>query len=238
MKTVKLSLNDNVSAQILGLTDEHIHYEMFSTETKSLGIHHLMLSDYQALVHNAAKAGIELKIASGFRSFERQLQIWNNKFLGNTAIKNSDGDNINISNLSNFEIMHAILFFSALPGASRHHWGCDIDVYADNLLAGQPLQLEPWEYAKTGPMAKLSTWLVDNASKFGFYFPYDTFRGGVAAEPWHLSYMPLAQQYQSYLNETLLRTCLLEADIQGKEAIIEHLSDIFDRYILNVNVTS
>jgi len=243
MTSIKLTSSSELSAQVLGLTDKHIHFfEQAATQgidkqanSKPLGIHQLMLNDFQALVSCAAEADINLRLASGFRSFERQLMIWNNKFLGNTSIKDIDGESINISKLSDFEIVEAILLFSALPGASRHHWGCDIDIYAANLLDGQALQLEPWEYAPSGPMAKLTIWLAGNAAKFGFYLPYDCFRGGVAAEPWHLSYAPLAKQYQSAISVELLEQCLLQADILGKKAIIENLPEILTRYINNVN---
>ena len=245
MTSTKLTSNSDISAQVFGLTDKHIHFFEQTTKadakqpanSKTLGIHQLMLNDFQALVNRAAEAEIEIKIASGFRSFERQLLIWNNKFIGKLSIKNIGGESINIGKLSDFEIVEAILLFSALPGASRHHWGCDIDIYAANLLGEQALKLEPWEYAPSGPMAKLSSWLADNAGKHGFYFPYDSFRGGVAAEPWHLSYAPLAKQYQSEFNIDLLQELLLQTDIAGKEVIIENLPKIFIRYINNINTT-
>jgi LAS superfamily LD-carboxypeptidase LdcB len=244
MKPVKSNQNiDDISSQFFGLTDKHIHY--FSQDqtqntkqdasSKVLGIHHKMLSDFQALVASAAEDGIKIVIASGFRSFERQLLIWNNKFIGITAIKNADGERVNINDLKEMEIIEAILLYSALPGASRHHWGCDIDIYAANLLEGQLLQLEPWEYASSGPMAKLTNWLVDNANKHGFYFPYDKFRGGIAAEPWHLSYAPLAKLYQSAFNVDLLKELLLQSDIAGKKVIVENLTEISARFINNVN---
>lgn len=234
--------NKDISSQLLGLTDKHIHYFEHnqiqipsSSSSKTLGIHDQMLADFEALVASAAKADIDIKIASGFRSFERQLLIWNNKFTGKVIIKDIEGEQVNIANLSDIEIVNAIMLYSALPGASRHHWGCDIDVYAANLLAGQALQLEPWEYDESGPMIKLSTWLAKNAEKFGFYFPYDSFRGGVAAEPWHLSYAPLAKKYQSAFSVDDLQQCLLNANIEGKDAIIDNLPAIVKRYINNVN---
>lgn len=235
--------NDDLSTQILGISDSHIHYfdqnqdqkNKQSANAKTLGIHHQMLVDFQALVSSAKQVGIDINIASGFRSFERQLLIWNNKFTGVTPIKNSDGEQVNIAGLSEFEIIEAILLYTALPGASRHHWGCDIDIYSANLLNGQALQLEPWEYDKSGPMAKLSNWLTEHAQQFGFYFPYDSYRGGIAAEPWHLSYAPLAEQYQSVMSVKQLRQHLLQVDIAGKNSIIENLSKIFKRYINNVN---
>ncbi len=238
--------NGDISAQLLGLTNEHIYYfeqppvqkSKLSINSKALGIHHLMLADFQALVASAEQDNITIKIASGFRSFERQLLIWNNKFTGKSIIKNATGEQVQIAQLNDIEIIEAIMLYSALPGASRHHWGCDIDIYAANLLGSKALQLEPWEYSESGPMAKLSIWLAKNAHKFSFYFPYDSFRGGIAAEPWHLSYAPLAKQYQSAFSIEKLRECIVQIDIAGKEAIVENLTDIFKRYITNVNTTN
>jgi len=234
MKLDNIITTNDLSAQLHGLTDAHIYY-LEQDNARPIGIHHLMLADFQALVTSAAKANLRIEIASGYRSFERQLLIWNNKFSGKTVIKKMNGKQMDITTLNEDEIIESILLFSALPGASRHHWGCDIDIYAPNLLIDKSLQLEPWEYSKSGPMAKLSTWLKDNAMKFGFYFPYDNYRGGIAAEPWHLSYAPLAKQYQSALNVDELRACLIQADIDGKAAIIENLPKIYKRFISNIN---
>lgn len=224
------NISTDLTKQMLGLTQEHIYFT-----DKKVGIHREMITAYQALSDAALNDGIEISIASGFRSFERQLCIWNNKFSGKTPIKNSQGNIIEISTLSPLEVVQAILLYSALPGASRHHWGCDIDIYAKNLLPNDhTLQLEPWEYESQGPFATLSTWLATNAHLFGFYFPYDTYRGGVAAEPWHLSYAPLASQYQSAFNLANLRQCLASSDLLGKDIIIDNLPGISQQYIHNV----
>ena len=224
--------NDINSAQLLGKTEEHLRYI-----SERVAIHQKMESAFDALVTAAKIAGIDLKVASGFRSFERQLMLWNNKFSGKTAINDMAGNVINISTLSPVDLVESILLYSALPGASRHHWGCDIDVYAINLLADDyQLQLEPWEYREQGPLARLSTWLIQHAHKFGFYFPYESYQGGVAEEPWHLSYAPLAQQYQQAFNLDKLAQALQGSTILGKEVIIENLADIAKRYINNVSV--
>lgn len=230
-----ISTYKNLAEQTLGLADNHIHYLSPSENANRLGIHELMLSDYLALVSSAAESGIEIKIASGFRSFERQLMIWNNKFSGKTPVKNAAGEEIDISKLSELELIEAILLFSALPGASRHHWGSDIDIYSPNLLGKEKLQLEPWEYTGSGPMAALTSWLERHAWEFNFYFPYDCYRGGVSAEPWHLSYAPLAQHYQSSISVNSLQKLLLIKNIAGKEVIIQNLSEIYKRYINNIN---
>ncbi len=259
MPTNNVKISDDINKQLLGLTNQHIHYLTNESQTNkslpnknltndnaikpvqassksNIGIHQQMRSAFEELRQSAKIAGLELKIASGFRSFERQLQIWNNKFTGNTAIKKANGEIVDISRLSDWQIIEAILLYSALPGASRHHWGCDIDVYAPNLLAAdESLQLEPWEYQQSGPMAKLSAWLTQHAAEFGFYLPYDCYRGGVAEEPWHLSFAPLAKQYQATFKLQALQECLINTDIAGKIIIIDNLDRIAKHYINNVN---
>jgi len=226
-------INSINPAQLLGQNEEHLYYV-----SERVAIHQTMKNAFDAMVDAAKDDGIELTIASGFRAFDRQLTLWNNKFSGKTPIKNSAGDVVISADLSPLELVHSILLYSALPGASRHHWGCDIDVYAPNLLAqGYQLQLEPWEYSEQGPLAKLSIWLVQHAHQFGFYFPYGKFQGGVAQEPWHISYLPLAQQYQQAFDIKLLTHVLNNSTILGKNVIIENLDDIATRYINNLCVS-
>lgn len=218
---------------LTGQTEQHIQWL-----SSNIGIHHEMLSGFSNLQAEAELAGIELTIASGFRSFERQLAIWQNKFLGKTAIKNVSNQTVAIEQLSVDEKIHAIMLFSALPGASRHHWGCDIDVYAKNLLPqGQSLALEPWEYQASGHFYPLTLWLAEHAQRFGFFLPYDKFRGGVAQEPWHLSYLPLSQHYQQAYSQELLAKTLVNSDIQGKSQLMSILPELYQRYIVNIATT-
>lgn len=215
---------------LTGQSEQHIHWL-----SKNIGIHHNMVDAYTAMQTSAKLDGIELKIASGYRSFSRQLLIWQNKYQGKTTVKDAQGNSVELSTLSDEAKIHAIMLYSALPGASRHHWGCDIDVYASNLLAPeQSLQLEPWEYSPTGPLYNLTLWLANNAHTFGFYFPYDQFRGGVAAEPWHLSYMPIARQYQQAYNEALLEKVILDSNIDNQSVLIALIPELYQRYICNV----
>ncbi len=215
---------------LYGLDDQHICWLSGHT-----GLHLELVKPWQTLCLAAKQAGFELAIASGFRSFERQLSIWNRKFNGELAVKDINNQAVDISRLNEHQLTQAILTFSALPGTSRHHWGTDIDVYSPTLLAPeQTLQLEPWEYQANGPFAELSQWLKVNAATFGFYFPYDRYRGGVAEEPWHLSYFPLARQFQQAFNARELAHCLQHADIMGKISIISELDNILTQYVFNL----
>ncbi|MCJ8321884.1 MAG: M15 family metallopeptidase [Colwellia sp.] len=218
-------------AQLLGIDNSHLCWV-----SDKIGIHKDMLNAYRKMQTAAKKVHIDLHIASGWRGFDRQLQLWNNKFLGKTPIKDLSNNIININHVSELDKIYAILVYSALPGASRHHWGTDIDVFAPNLLAkNTQLQLEPWEYEKNGPLSKLSQWLEQFSQEFGFYFPYDSYRGGIAHEPWHLSYAPLAEHYQQQFSIASLVAVLEESDIEGKKIIINHIDEIYQKFIVNIN---
>ncbi len=222
------------SRQLTGVCQSHITWL-----DERLGIHKGMV-DAWFLFQQAAKSdGFSLKIASGFRDFERQLSIWNRKFSGEIPTKDANNNIISFESLTDEEKVNAILLFSALPGTSRHHWGTDIDVYADNLLeANQSLQLEPWEYEENGPFAPLTHWLTKNSEKFGFFFPYDTYRGGVAAEPWHLSYQPLADICMCEADISCIEQTIKQADILGKAIILEKLPYIMKQYVHNINTST
>jgi LAS superfamily LD-carboxypeptidase LdcB len=216
--------------QLTGQDDSHIHWLDEHT-----GVHHKMLPAWQSLCHAAKGAGFDLAIASGYRNFSRQLSIWNRKFSGQLPIKNQQGQSVNIDTMTESDIVNAILLYSALPGASRHHWGCDIDIYASNLLPeNQQLKLEPWEYQERGPFYPLSQWLSLNAHLYGFYLPYDKYRGGVATEPWHLSYHHLAKRYEKQLSSELLSNVICSHQIKGKVAITSQLTEIYNTFIKNV----
>ncbi|UTV27085.1 M15 family metallopeptidase [Photobacterium atrarenae] len=189
----------------------------------------------QALQQAAKEAGFDLKIASAFRSFERQLMIWNHKFDGNRPLLDSNSQPVDAAALSEIERIHTIMRWSALPGASRHHWGTDLDVYAANCLPdGASLQLEPWEYAPGGHQAEFSQWLQASLATFDFYLPYAEDRNGVAVEPWHISHAPVSSPLLAQLTPELLHRTLHASQIAGKSQILANLDTLYTRYIANV----
>jgi LAS superfamily LD-carboxypeptidase LdcB len=187
---------------------------------------------FMAMQAAAAEAGFQLMPASSFRSFERQLAIWNGKFEGSRPLLDADSQPLDALTLSEPDRVHAILHWSALPGTSRHHWGTDLDIYDPTLLPpGKKLQLEPWEYEPDGYFYPLSRWLAANMAHFGFYLPFTQGGGGVAVEPWHLSYRPLAADCASQLSRPLVANTLRLQPVAGKEHILNLLDEIFARYI-------
>ncbi|MEQ8516531.1 MAG: M15 family metallopeptidase, partial [Chromatocurvus sp.] len=156
------------------------------------GLHPLAAEAFTALQREAAAAGFDLAIASGYRSFARQALIWNGKLSGERPVHDDLGAAVAMSTMTDADRVAAVLRFSALPGASRHHWGTDLDVFdAAALPAGESVQLVPSEVCAGGRFDALHCWLdarmARNASH-GFFRPYAVDRGGVVSERWHLSF--------------------------------------------------
>jgi LAS superfamily LD-carboxypeptidase LdcB len=187
------------------------------------------------LCEHATNHGFHIKVASSFRSFERQLLIWNAKAAGQRPVMDSEGLPLDMDSLSELEKIEAIMRWSALPGASRHHWGTDLDVYDTSLIdADYRVQLTLGECFGSGPFALFHQWLdasIADGNSFGFYRPYAIDRGGVAPEPWHLSFAPLSQEFAVQHNETLLRQLLEQSDIAFKPTILEHLPALYQRFV-------
>jgi hypothetical protein len=130
------------------------------------------------------------------------------------------------------QIVGAILHWSALPGASRHHWGTEIDVIDRAALGdGRKAQLVPAEYAADGVFAKLDRWLTQHAESYGFFRPYDRDRGGVQPEPWHLSFAPIAAEALQALTIDVLSEALRDVELAGAEAVWPQLHEIHARYV-------
>ena len=184
----------------------------------------------------AAADGIDLVAFSSFRDFERQLTIWNEKFRGLRPMQDRQGRALNVGALSPAERVAAILWWSALPGASRHHWGTDFDVMdARAMPAGYKLRVVPEEYRADGLFHRLTRWLDAHMHAFGFFRPYATDRGGVAPEPWHLSHAAVAKRAQAAMSLDRLRAVLAAADIEGKSEVLAALARSYSNYVVNVD---
>lgn len=204
----------------------------------SLGapLHPAILAPLMRLQQRAAEAGFDLQVVSGYRSFDRQLAIWNAKASGQRALLDSRGQPLDFASLSPDQLVHVILRWSALPGGSRHHWGSDIDVYdAAAVDADYAVQLTPQEVNEGGPFAPMHDWLDEQFRRDdgeGFFRPYDIDRGGVAPERWHLSFAPLAAQMQAALTLPVLAQGLAAAGIVLKDEVMAQLPDLYRRYVV------
>lgn len=217
------------SAHCLGLDESHLiqlpdspHRLLPATAIAFLAMQQAALAD-----------GIELALASSYRSFDRQLVIWNEKFTGQRPVLDGNSQPLDVMILTDEERIHAILRWNALPGTSRHHWGTDMDIYAPSLLpSGQTLQLEPWEYSPSGYFSKLTDWLDSHMQEHGFCRPFAHDHGGVAIEPWHLSHSSESLRMSQFLTQEALAVCLQQSAIAGKACILAQLPTLWQRYIL------
>ena len=120
-------------------------------------LHFEAATSFLAMRDAAAAAGLDLVAASSFRDFDRQRAIWNAKFRGERAALDRRGRPVDMRALDAAARVETILLWSALPGASRHHWGSDIDVAEGGIIArGYRPKLELAEYRRGGPFAALS----------------------------------------------------------------------------------
>jgi len=230
LKPVPLKIAPLTIAQLTGQSQSHLQ-EVFPGHF----LHRDVVAAYLALVERSAEEGIALRMASGFRSFDRQLAIWNAKARGERPVVDSEGKPLAIATLSEREQVFSILRWSALPGASRHHWGSDVDIW-DSAAVGDDyqLQLTPDEYASGGPFEHCSHWLdaLISSGHAAFFCPYKgAKKEGVAAEPWHLSFRPLATVCERALTPAVLRKLIENTDICLQGAILENLDEIYSRFI-------
>lgn len=199
-------------------------------------LHRLAVQPFLELRAAAAAEGLDVHPVSSFRDFERQRTIWNAKFRGERPLLARDGRELDALRLAPSERIEAILLWSALPGASRHHWGSELDVIDRAAVTGEYRpRLVPEEYAAGGPFARLDAWLAANAERFGFFRPYGTDRGGVQPEPWHLSYAPVSQPALREFDGALLERALAEGGVEGLEELRPRLPALLERYVAAID---
>ncbi|HTQ36606.1 MAG TPA: M15 family metallopeptidase [Steroidobacteraceae bacterium] len=200
----------------------------------SCSLHRAVVDPFRRLRAAARAAGIDLVPVSSFRDFDRQLAIWNGKHRGERELRGADGSLLDARSLGEDARIEAILNWSALPGASRHHWGTDMDVIDANAVpAGYRPQLVGAEYGPGGVFARLDAWLATQAAQYGFFRPYSSWRGGVQPEPWHLSHAAVAGQAVAACSVGVLRAALETADMEARAAVMRNLPALVERYVRN-----
>ena len=211
---------------LTGKSTEHID--------PTTNVHKDLVAPLQAMGKAARQWGFDIQVASGFRSFERQLTIWNQKALGHRPLLDRQGQALGSeerAKLPSRELLATIMRWSAIPGASRHHWGSELDVY-DQKRVHDP-KLTPKE--ATGPLAPLHSWLDENMHRWNFFRPYREDLGGVSPEPWHLSYSPVSLPYLEQYSLELFEQTIDDPQLQLKELLLEQSQDIYHRYIREIS---
>lgn len=226
-------MTDNSISAMFGLSEDHL-----VDLDDGIKVHEAIVEPFKALRDRAANEGIDLAVASGFRSYHRQKTIFDEKWQGKRSVLSDDDSLLDRSEFEDSDWLDRILRFSALPGTSRHHWGTDIDVFDRAALStGQQPALLPSEYQATGVFSRLGEWLQQHTARDsaeGFFRPYDIDTGGVSVEPWHLSFRPTAERFAEQMSAEALRELWIANPTLQPEAyplLEDKLDQLFDRYV-------
>tara|TARA_B000000475_G_scaffold265805_1_gene254802 strand:+ start:238 stop:939 length:702 start_codon:yes stop_codon:yes gene_type:complete len=182
---------------------------------------------YKKMRKAALIDGVELKIISAYRSYERQKMIWNNKYLKYTKEYNLEPE----------KAINEIIRFSTIPGTSRHHWGTDIDII-DGRYKGEGDLLLAENFKKEGIFFNVKTWLNKNSENFGFYIVYsdDKNRKGFEHEPWHFSYLPVSKKMLESFIKSDLKKFIRNSEIEGSDYFTNKFIDKYIKeHILDIN---
>lgn len=219
-----------------GLEEEGL---VFVPETECR-VRQSVLKPLQALSALALASGFSLRIESAYRSFDRQLSIWNRKATGKLKLLDKNGVPFRELPRDEETLMRSILFWSALPGTSRHHFGTEIDV-VDGASVPPGYQVELTEEECDSLFAKFHAWLsreIEGGSSFGFERVFVPGRGKIQPERWHLSHRPSACELERLFRPQELRRIYEKSDIELKSAILDNFDELMRDYVFPYFETS
>ncbi len=234
---IKTSALGGLSLTVLPHLSFTLQEESFSKElligkdaSEMIGVnfkmHQKAYSSFIKMQSRAYKEKISIKVVSAYRSFEKQKQIFENKYSKFT----SEG-------MTPQQAISKIIEYSTIPGTSRHHWGTDVDIY-DGSVSQPASILEEENYLDEGAYVKMKKWLDKHAKSYGFVEVYTNKpnRKGFKYEPWHFSYAPLAKPMLAAYKKIDIKTMLTEENIKGNEYFSdEFLNQYRSENILDIN---
>ena len=152
------------------LPKNYEHYDLIMPKVKFLPdtlesakfMRHDAAKALEKLFRSAKRNKIELYAASGYRSFERQREIFKSNY-------SKAGEKANK--------------YSARPGQSEHQTGLAMDVTCEEV---------EYDLVKRFADTKAYEWLVNNMYEFGFILRYPLGKEEITGydfEPWHLRYV-------------------------------------------------
>ena len=152
--------------------------------------------------------GIDLKIVSSYRSFDRQAGIWERKYVKYTE---EDG-------MEPLAAIDKIIEYSTIPGTSRHHWGTDVDI-VDGYRKVEGDVLAPSKFSEGGPFADFKKWMDEHSKNYDFCLVYtdEPKRRGFKYEPWHYSYAPLSVPMLTEFRSKNIVQLLQKEDFLGND---------------------
>jgi len=159
--------NEQAANLLLVVNKKHKLREDYAPATVDLyggSLRQEAASAFTTLYKAASSNGFTPKFVSGYRSYERQEEVYNDYVAKDGQVQADT--------------------YSARPGYSEHQMGLAVDV--DD---GSGCSLQEC-FANTS----FGKWLVGNASRFGFIIRYEKGKEAITGyqyEPWHLRYVGL-----------------------------------------------
>lgn len=206
----------------------------------------ITINDYQLLINPRIEKdlqdwekiglenGIDFAVASAFRSFDRQLLIWNEKVQGKRPVRNRNGEIIDTSQLNQQQLLDSILIWSNIPGVSRHHWGTDLDVFdaAWFKLQQEKLELQNSLFLNQGPCAKFHLLNEKLCKKnMPFYRPYNT-QNSFMIELWHYSHAQVAKEFEvNYSLDIFVRNLKSSPQLELQTLLLANPEYYYQKYV-------
>ena len=191
-ETSSISLENNTNEWNLILVNSSNKLpENFEVELGEIGIRKMdsrIVSIVQKMISDAKSDGIDLLLASSYRSVERQTELFNEQIQKYKQLGYSDTDAYNEAKE-----------WVAIPGTSEHHTGLALDIVTPTY------QVLDYGFDTTDAFK----WLYKNCSEYGFILRYPKTKSditGITYEPWHYRYV--GTQVAKYIMENDL--CLEE----------------------------
>lgn len=183
---------------------------------------------FNKMRNEAFKSGINLRIVSATRTFDDQKRLWENKWTAKTPVNTDTGEYLPKPSslqdtLSKDQRALRILEFTAMPSASRHHWGTDFDLNDVNP-----------SYWATAKGQREYAWLVQNAPGFGFCQVYSANRStGYHEEKWHWSFLPVARNLTNEYEKQIIDSDITLTEFIGSETAIT--TRFIENFVLGIN---
>ena len=154
-------------------------------------------ADVLAMLESASNQGMDLIIVSAYRSYEEQVEIFNNMMYmwiagGHTPL----------------EAFLATQSVVAVPGHSEHHLGLALDIVSAHHQVLDESQSQTPE----------GQWLRENSWRYGFVVRYledKTHITGIFYEPWHFRYVGREAARTMWENNLVLEEYLVERYFVG-----------------------
>lgn len=150
--------------------------ELKTIKNTNLKFHAKAVSALEEMIAAAKKDGVDLSVASAYRSYSRQTTLYNNE--------------VNSYVQQGYELEEArqvAAMSVAVPGTSEHHLGLAVDFYPVSEKFESSAQYN---------------WLKKNAEKYGFILRYPTEKQSITRikyEPWH--YRFVGKEHAEFMNE-------------------------------------